>query len=138
MVMKKSKKKLEQIPEFDVSDVEGIKKGTEGSVISRYPKAFKKVASYSGTTRIMKCKDHQCGDFDNIINIYVDPDKGMMVHEYESPKNRIMNAAGNDDVLPSNVTHKELTFWGGKPKVEYMEYRKKKPIHSPKRRLRRK
>lgn len=134
--MKKSKKKVEQIPEFEVSDVERGTEDVSESMLKRYPKAFKKVASYSGTTRIMKCQNGQCGEFDNIINIYVDPDKGMMVQEYESPKNRIINTAGHDDeVLPSNVVHKNLTFWGGKPKVEYMEYRKKKSSKQVKRHM---
>lgn len=96
----------------------------ETGELSAYPNAFRKIASYSGTTRIMKCKGN-CGAFDDIINIYVDPE-GAQIDQYKSANNRYMNLKGNNDVDPSKVSHKDLTFWKGKPKSINAEYRHKK------------
>ena len=37
-----------------------------------YPRGIKKIASYGGVARIMKCEG-KCGGFDEIVNIYVYP-----------------------------------------------------------------
>jgi hypothetical protein len=115
-------KKADEVYEEEAGDIEDVKKGTkEKGSLNEYPKAFKKIASYSGTTRIMKCKGN-CGEFDDIINIYVDVD-GQFIRK-DSP---VMNAKGKKDVDPANVQRKDLTFWGGTPRAVTAEYRHKKP-----------
>lgn len=108
-----------------------IGKDGEPLIFSRqygvYPRAIKKIASYSGTTRVAKCNDpDRCNGFDEFINIYVD-ENGYIIDDYNKPDNKIMNLSGSHDILPDNVKHKDRTFWGNKNvKSMKMEYRKKK------------
>jgi len=123
-VRKTPEKGVEDLGEYPYGETMEPEEGKKRSK-TEYPHAFRKVASYSGTARVMKCATGQCGNFDDIINIYVDPE-GVQVEQYRGANNRTMNLKGNNDVDPENVKRKDFTFWGGKPKEVSAEYRKKK------------
>lgn len=121
--LKKPRKGVEDLGEFPMgeSNEEVPKRGKkEKGDMTEYPNSFEKVMTMSGTTRIMKCNSG-CGDFDDIINIYIDP-KGKITHI--NPQR--MNTKGHKDVDPQKVERKDLTFWGGKPREVSAEYRRKK------------
>jgi|WetSurMetagenome_2_1015567.scaffolds.fasta_scaffold30656_3 hypothetical protein len=100
-------------------------------VSPEYDRSIKKIASYSGVTRIMKC-DNKCGGFDDIVNIYVYKG-GKFEDEYKNAP-VIDEYMGENSISKQAVRdhgHKDLTFWGrtdeGKP-------RRKKVSHPVKRR----
>lgn len=101
----------------------------ERKVHEGYPNGIKKIASYSGVTRIMKCTN-KCGKFDDIINLYVFPD-GVVQDEYNNPENKIIDEyLGQNSINNKAVTHKDLTIWSKRGNIAD---RKKKLSKSVKR-----
>lgn len=101
MVMKKSKVKG---IDFEVPEEEEATVGND-----EYSRGIKKIASYSGVTRIMKC-DGKCGKFDEIVNIYVYP-KGIREAEYKSPDNKVIDEyIGDNAISKKNVKNDNIAY----------------------------
>jgi len=101
MVMKKSKVKG---IDYEVTDDEDTTVGND-----EYSRGIKKIASYSGVTRIMKC-DGKCGKFDEIVNIYVYP-KGIREKEYLSPDNKVIDPFSDDhSISKKNVKNDNVAY----------------------------
>lgn len=85
-----------------------------------YTHGIKKIASYSGVTRIMKC-DGKCGKFDEIVNIYVYPEG--IVNNY--PDDVIDKYTHEHTISKHNVRnhgYKELSIWGKKEAADGSPY----------------
>jgi hypothetical protein len=78
-----------------------------------YPRGIKKIASYSGVTRVMKCADKKCGGFDEIVNIYVYPE-GAVTNYPDDVVDRYTNEHNISKHSVRNHGFKELSIWGKK------------------------
>ena len=97
-------------------------------VNDEYTRGIKKIASYSGVARIMKC-DNKCGGFDEIVNIYVHPD-GRVEEEYRAGP-VIDKYIGENTISKQGVRdhgHKDLTYWGKHDESKARRKKTSKPI----------
>lgn len=108
-----ARKKVQEIDTTVVEPPEGYSPEEKKKKVNpEYGYSIKKIASYSGVTRIMKC-DNKCGGFDEIVNIYVHPD-GKVEDEYKTGP-VIDKYIGQNSISKQAVRdhgHKDLTFWG--------------------------
>jgi len=74
-----------------------------------YTRGIKKIASYSGVTRVMKCNG-KCGKYDDIVNIYVYP-SGIYEDVYDSPDNKIIGQfTGDNAISKKNVKNDNVAY----------------------------
>lgn len=107
MVAKVSKKKGESYPP-EASEAESGEQPISLKT-DEYTHSIKKIASYSGVTRIMKC-DGKCGKFDEIVNIYVHP-KGIRENEYKDPSNKIIDKFDDEHTISKkNVKNDNVAY----------------------------
>jgi hypothetical protein len=74
-----------------------------------YTRGIKKIASYSGVTRVMKCNG-KCGKYDDIVNIYVYP-SGIYEDVYDSPDNKVIGQfTGDNAISKKNVKNDNVAY----------------------------
>jgi|WetSurMetagenome_2_1015567.scaffolds.fasta_scaffold07672_3 hypothetical protein len=110
MVMKKSN--IKGI-DFEVTDDED----TVGN--DEYSRGIKKIASYSGVTRIMKC-DGKCGKFDEIVNIYVYPKGIRSEADYKAAGSPVIDGFTDENSISKKNVKNE--------NVAYRHKKKSKPV----------
>lgn len=75
-----------------------------------YSRGIKKIASYSGVTRIMKC-DGKCGKFDEIVNIYVYPKGIRSEADYKAAGSKVIDEFDDDhSISKKNVKNENVAY----------------------------
>jgi len=114
-----------------VNTGEGEKEETKVNKSSpQYTRGLKKIASYSGVLRIMKCTN-KCGKFDDIANIYVFP-TGAEVSAYNVAENKVVDELiGQNSISKSAVRkhgYKNLARWGSHDTLEDRRKKLSNPV----------